>query len=147
MPGKPGRFCPHCGGVVTGARCPCRGPVTTSHADSRLSSTQRGYGYDWQQYRKEFYKYPRPCACGCGLMATLENGDVDHRIPVQGRDDPLFWDKSNHQALIHGHHSRKTQIYDRARRGGVSNLYKSSNVDRAEWSRAHTREITDGGIK
>lgn len=56
---------------------------------------------------------PRVCACGCGQACTIENGDIDHIIPVSGPNDPLFWQRSNHQPLIHGHHSRKTATYDR----------------------------------
>lgn len=33
---------------------------------------------------------------------------VDHILPVSGRDDPLFWDVSNHQPLCHACHSQKT---------------------------------------
>jgi 5-methylcytosine-specific restriction protein A len=39
----------------------------------------------------------------CGDLAT----DVDHVVPHRG-DRQLFWDTSNHQALCHSCHSRKT---------------------------------------
>ena len=56
---------------------------------------------------------PRVCACGCGQTATLSNADVDHIQAVYGPSDPLFWRHSNHQALIHDHHSHKTATLDR----------------------------------
>ncbi len=88
-------------------------------ASPRPTAARRGYGYKWQQDRKKFFSVPRVCACGCGLAATIHNADIDHIIAVTGPSDPLFWKHSNHQALIHGHHSRKTATENRVspRRG------------------------------
>lgn len=36
--------------------------------------------------------------------------EVDHIIPVDGPNDPRFWDHKNHQGLTHECHSRKTMI-------------------------------------
>jgi len=32
---------------------------------------------------------------------------VDHIVPVQGPDDPLFWPETNHQSLCFSHHEKK----------------------------------------
>jgi 5-methylcytosine-specific restriction enzyme A len=34
--------------------------------------------------------------------------DVDHITPVNGPEDPLFWEQSNHQGLCHSCHNHKT---------------------------------------
>ena len=77
----------------------------------RPSSARRGYGRRWQKYREAFLADHPLCQCGtwccpfgCSRLAT----DVDHIQPVSGPDDPLFWEESNHQALAHECHSRKT---------------------------------------
>ncbi len=88
--------------------------------DTRPSAAKRGYGYKWQQYRKQFFSVPRQCAC-CGQPATISTADIDHIIAVTGPNDSLFWKHSNHQALLHGHHSRKTRKHNNVspRRGGI----------------------------
>lgn len=70
----------------------------------RPNSAARGYGSRWRKYRLAFLSRHPVCACGCGHGAT----DVDHIKPVDGPDDPLFWDPKNHQPLTHECHSRKT---------------------------------------
>lgn len=88
--------------------------------ERRPTAAKRGYGYKWQQYRETYFKVRRICACGCGQLATIRNADIDHIIAVSGSNDNLFWKHSNHQPLIHGHHSRKTATENRVspRRGG-----------------------------
>ena len=49
-------------------------------------------------------QHPICAILGCGQLAT----DVDHKIAVDGPNDPLFWEESNHQALCHSCHSEKT---------------------------------------
>lgn len=44
--------------------------------------------------------------------------DVDHIIPVDGPDDPRFWDPENHQSLCHACHSAKTMAEQNERRRG-----------------------------
>ena len=109
--------------VVNGSRCdehrlPSRAWVRTP--DARPSASARGYDYQWRNYRYAWFdKHPGAvCACGCGTPVNASNADIDHIVPVVDKNDPLFWDESNHQPLIHGHHSRKTR-HQFARRGGV----------------------------
>ena len=74
----------------------------------RGSSAARGYGHQWRKYRAVFL-VANPLCAKCALRATLtEAAHVDHIIPVIDKDDPLFWDKSNHQPLCHACHSEKT---------------------------------------
>lgn len=117
MPSKAQRPCAKHPWILVGSTgCPlCVGqPVLERQrmGASRPTAARRGYGYKWQQYRKQFFSVSRVCAC-CGQQATIHNADIDHIIAVTGPSDPLFWKHSNHQALIHGHHSRKTATQDR----------------------------------
>jgi 5-methylcytosine-specific restriction enzyme A len=66
---------------------------------SRGNSTERGYTARWQRYSKWFLKQPGNQICklhlnGCTLIATC----VDHIDPPNNKDDPRFWETSNHQA-------------------------------------------------
>lgn len=75
---------------------------------SDMTSTQRGYGYRWQQERDSYLRlHPLCVMCkddGVVTVATV----VDHRIPHRG-DQALFWDRSNWQSLCATHHSRDKQ--------------------------------------
>ncbi len=77
----------------------------------RPHSAARGYTYRWKRYRLWFLRQHPLCQCGpecCPDGCTKASSDVDHIQPVTGPDDPLFWDETNHQALWHDCHSRKT---------------------------------------
>ena len=70
----------------------------------KLSSTERGYDTRWRNYSKWFLAQPGNQFCKlhlddqCAVVAQC----VDHIDPPESRDDPRFWDYSNHQpACIH----------------------------------------------
>ncbi len=86
-------------------------------APARKGSTARGYSSRWQRYRKAFLMQHPLCECAeCQAAGrVLAATDVDHVVPVRGEMDPRFWDASNHMALSHRCHSRKTA---RERQGG-----------------------------
>jgi 5-methylcytosine-specific restriction protein A len=91
------------------------------------TSTQRGYGYAWQQARKH-YLAKHPCCARCleglgvadnGLASiVLKCADlgvpmpygtvVDHKVPHRG-DMTLFWNRKNWQTLCTTHHSSDKQ--------------------------------------
>ena len=78
----------------------------------RRSSTQRGYGYKWQQARAGFLsKHPLCVRCEKGGRVRPAT-DVDHIVPHRG-EMTLFWDSSNWQPLCKTHHSIKTATEDR----------------------------------
>ena len=88
-------------------RAPIHRPQRLPKHDHRLSAHRRGYTRKWAKYAKWFLAQPENVLCalpGCHQPST----DVDHIVPVSGPDDPLFWEPTNHQALCHPHHSRKT---------------------------------------
>ena len=111
MPYAPAKPCslPSCPDFRTpGSRyCATHAPqFAQQEQDRRGTATERGYSSRWARYRKWFLSQPENilCACGCGHAAT----DVDHIKPVSGPDDPMFWERTNHQPLTHACHSRKT---------------------------------------
>lgn len=70
-----------------------------SKSENRGTASQRGYNYKWSQYSKRFLQRPENTFCklqlpGCTNIAKC----VDHIVAVNGADDPLFWNTSNHQA-------------------------------------------------
>lgn len=99
------------------------------------TSTERGYGYKWQQARREFLManpFCVRCLAAAGLSDTPADQViiaaaerklptpwatvVDHKVPHRG-DQKLFWDRSNWQALCSTHHSRDKQ---REERGNIA---------------------------
>ena len=78
----------------------------------RGSSTQRGYGYKWQQYRVGYLARHPLCerceAKGKLVPATVINHRRDH-----GGDQLLFWDEANHEPLCkacHDEHTARTVL-------------------------------------
>lgn len=106
MPNLPLRPCPHSGCPVIGP-CPTHKrqamkpvPEVRMYDDRRGSSTQRGYGYKWQQLRKDYIRR-HPYCCKCAAATT----DVDHIIPrAKGGSD----DERNLQPLCKRCHNVKT---------------------------------------
>ncbi len=75
------------------------------------TSTQRGYGYKWQQARAGYLaKHPLCAMCeeeGRVYPATV----VDHKVAHRG-DKEIFWDKSQWQSLCEAHHNSHAQKRD-----------------------------------
>jgi len=73
-------------------------------SDKRTSS-DRGYGYAWQQARARYLEsHPLCVMCEAEGRVTLA-GVVDHIIPHKG-DQTLFWDsEKNWQSLCLKHHN------------------------------------------
>lgn len=92
--------------------------VSSSSWRGDKTSTQRGYGYRWQQARERYLREHPLCvmcyARRCITAATV----VDHIVPHQG-DQALFWRESNWQGLCaHCHSSAKQRAEARDRRLG-----------------------------
>ncbi len=78
------------------------------HDSRRGTPTARGYNNRWQKYVK-WYKRQNPLCMGCERNGILKpTFAVDHIQPVNGPDDPRFWDPTNHQPLCESCHNRKT---------------------------------------
>ncbi|PHM64473.1 HNH endonuclease [Xenorhabdus stockiae] len=107
MPWQPLKCCsyPSCKQRVKSGRC---AQHRREQNRQRGTRTERGYSNRWGRYRLQYLKANPLCVhClqqGCYTPATI----VDHIIPIQGDADMLFWPASNHQALCHVCHNRKT---------------------------------------
>lgn len=125
MPNNAPIYCPRCGNVHAVGQCPLRRAAVRPR-DTRPTSTQRGYDYDWIQFRNKWFdSHPNAtCSDGCGAHVNKHNADLDHIIPIKGLDDPLRLNVSNVQPFIHAHHSRKTRRQSARPRGagGVKSL-------------------------
>lgn len=88
-------------------------------AEQRGSSTERGYGYKWQQARLGYLrKHPLCVECqrrGRVVAATV----VDHKTPHRG-DMKLFWDSTNWQSLCKPCHDSWKQRLEKSGRAGCS---------------------------
>ncbi|WP_288659528.1 MULTISPECIES: HNH endonuclease [Pseudomonas] len=62
------------------------------------SSTQRGYGYKWQQARLQHLREHPLCVYCERLGRVTAASVVDHKTPHRG-DMTLFWDRANWQSL------------------------------------------------
>lgn len=102
-----------CSALVNSGRCDKHKHVETKrHDERRGTAAQRGYDARWQRYRKQ-YLHENPWCCMCndnGLIVPAII--VDHRMPVSGPNDPLFWDTNNHQGLCDDCHRHKTRVID-----------------------------------
>jgi 5-methylcytosine-specific restriction protein A len=77
----------------------------------RGTSTQRGYGYKWQQLRAR-YLASHPLCVECKRAGLVKIAEVvDHIVPHKG-DMALFWDSDNWQPLCKACHDRKTATED-----------------------------------
>lgn len=97
-----------------------RGDTPKRTDDTRKSAYHRGYNKAWAKFAEsfintQFSKGEYRCACGCGknlLGRERREIHVDHKVPHNGNDDPLFWDVANLQLMLVACHSRKTVKHD-----------------------------------
>jgi 5-methylcytosine-specific restriction protein A len=81
--------------------------------EDKRTTTERGYGYDWQQLRAQHIaEHPLCVECEREGRVTAAT-QIDHVIPHKG-DDSLRLDPRNLQSLCDNHHSAKT-IAERAK--------------------------------
>lgn len=103
--------------VTNGSGYCSRHQLQAKSVDARRgSSTQRGYGYKWQQARNQFLRQYPLCADHAKRGELKQAVVVDHIIPHCG-DEVLLWDRNNWQSLCAECHSRKTATED----GGFGN--------------------------
>lgn len=102
------RACTLCGRLSDQRRCERHRPV-----DDRPSASARGYDGRWQRLQARYLAAHPICECDDCLELPAEQRpaatDVDHR----DASGP-FGDNSdgNLCAMAHGHHSRKTVLFD-----------------------------------
>ncbi len=81
---------------------------------SDKNSTQRGYGYKWQQAREGWLRAHPLCVMCEELDSRVTAATVvDHIIPHRG-DKYLFWDSKNWRSLCRTHHDSDAKKKDNA---------------------------------
>ncbi|WP_341520721.1 HNH endonuclease [Pseudomonas sp. G.S.17] len=85
---------------------------------SDKSSTQRGYGYKWQQARAGHLRSHPLCAYCQREGRVTEATVVDHSIPHRG-DMAIFWDKAGWVSLCTNCHSSVKQREEKADLSGI----------------------------
>lgn len=98
---------------------------------TRPNSNERGYSFRWHKYAQHYLRSHPLCVMCDAMGRTQVSQCVDHRVPVSGPHDPLFWKRDNHQALCLSCHSAKTRT-DGRREGRRAPL-----SDEAVFSRPH----------
>jgi 5-methylcytosine-specific restriction protein A len=78
---------------------------------SNANSSERGYGWKWQQARLGFLKKHPICVVCEAEGRIVEATVVDHVIPHRG-DQTLFWDRQNWRAICSPHHNSDAQKKD-----------------------------------
>lgn len=74
--------------------------MTDSWRKDKRKTSERGYGWKWQQARAAFLSRPESVLCRmCEAQGRVTEATVvDHIVPHKG-DSKLFWDRSNWQPL------------------------------------------------
>ena len=92
-----------------------------------MSSTARGYGYEWQQARAE-YLAEHPFCVSCYSRGVFKPAThLDHIKPHKG-DAVLFWDRSNWQGLCSHCHNALKQRAERADAAGSHPIPKPTRT-------------------
>ena len=81
--------------------------------DKRKTS-ERGYGWRWQQARLRYLQAHPLCALCLSQGIVAEAEVVDHVTPHRGEQE-LFWNEANWQALCKHHHDADKQAEDNGR--------------------------------
>ena len=112
---RPKRPCNHpgCPATTLERYCPKHKKLHMKQYDKqRGSRIERGYTQNWVRYTK-IYRMNHPLCVICQREGRLTPSQhVDHIVAVSGRDDPMFWEPNNHQALCASCHSKKTATED-----------------------------------
>lgn len=92
-------------------------PSVPSWRLDRRKTSERGYGWPWQQARAEFLRLHPLCEMCERLKPPriVAATTVDHRLPHRG-DQALFWDTANWQALCTTHHNSDKQAIEKSGR-------------------------------
>ncbi len=118
MARRPKKACAHpgCPALVEPGNTYCDKHRALSYKrqdEQRGTASQRGYGSRWARYARIF-KRAHPLCRACELEGRVTPTHVvDHIEPIEGPDDPLFWDPSNHQGLCERCHNVKRATEDK----------------------------------
>ena len=108
-----GSYCEKC----TGKRAVTKRVAAIRYDLERGTASSRGYNSKWAKYSLQYRREHPLCVLFLKDKILTAVQCVDHIVPVNGSDDPLFWDENNHQSLCKTHHGIKTASED----GGFGN--------------------------
>lgn len=78
--------------------------------DRRLPASQRGYDRRWLKLRKSYATRFPLCQATLAIEGRpVDLEEVDHIIPINGKNDPLRLTEANLQGLTAMYHRRKTR--------------------------------------
>ncbi|WP_338804506.1 HNH endonuclease [Xenorhabdus griffiniae] len=144
MPWQPLRRCtyPGCRQRVKSGRCAeHQREINRQQDKQRGSRRERGYTPAWDKYRLQFLKAHPLCVHCLKQDSYTPATIVDHIIPINGGSDVLFWPASNHQALCHACHNRKTvqtdPITKQKRKQGAYREQEAGAARRNDWMYQH----------
>ncbi len=76
--------------------------------EHRASASDRGYDRTWQKLARAFLDEHPLCVMCLDAGRSVSATQVDHKIPITGKDDPSRLDPRALQALCDSCHSKKT---------------------------------------
>lgn len=100
MPTSPPRYCPKCKAAHVG-RCPER----QQHSNGKTSD--RGYGWDWQRFRKQVLR-ERPLCADCEAEGKASVAEELHHLRKIKDVPQLRLDPDNVLPLCGFHHDQRT---------------------------------------
>ena len=108
MPTSPPVACA-CGGRRTGGVCDRCGPRKRSkeHDRNRGTSTERGYDYQWQKFRKQYLTYNPLCVDCMEIGVAAPATDIHHKFKLREQPE-LKYEESNLMSLCKLHHDKRT---------------------------------------
>ena len=99
-------FCHRCSGIKEGKNCDQCKP---SQIRPRQTTTERGYGGDWQKVSKAYRAENPLCEDCCEEGRTTPSTQVHHKVPIED-DYSLRLEQDNLVALCEDcHHKRHTK--------------------------------------
>lgn len=110
MPNAPPTCCP-CGGRRTNGVCDGCGPRKSKadHDRNRGTSSERGYDYQWQKFRKNYLMYNPLCADCWDVGIATSATDIHHKCKLREQPE-LKYEEGNLMPLCKHHHDKRTAM-------------------------------------
>ena len=109
MPPRPSRPCayPSCPSLVVAGYCAAHGVAAASSGFGRGTANERGYDYEWQQFRLRYLREHPLCVDCLGHGRVRVGTDVHHTIKLRYAPQRKF-DETILMGLCGDHHKSRT---------------------------------------